>query len=63
MRERVRNVLVGICTIGALGGAALLLFLFGEIEPFLSPRWSIQVAMNVIMASMMHDSASTVIVK
>lgn len=46
MRERVRNVLVGICTIGALGGAALLLFLFGEIEPFLSPRWSIQVAMN-----------------
>lgn len=46
MRERIRNVLVGACTIGALGGASLLLFLFGEIEPFLTPRWSIQVAMN-----------------
>ncbi|MFN5497370.1 MAG: MlaD family protein [bacterium] len=46
MRERVRNVLVGACTIGGLGSAALLLFLFGEIEPFMTPRWSIQVAMN-----------------
>ena len=46
MRERVRNALVGICTIGGLGGAGLLLFLFGEIEPLLSDRWKIQVAMN-----------------
>ena len=46
MRERVRNVLVGVCTIGGLAGAGLLLFLFGEIKPFASPRWKIMVAMN-----------------
>lgn len=46
MRERVRNVLVGVCTIGGLAGGALLLFLFGEIKPFMSPRWKIKVAMN-----------------
>jgi phospholipid/cholesterol/gamma-HCH transport system substrate-binding protein len=46
MRERVRNVLVGLCTIGALAGGSTLLFLFGEIEPFLSERWKLQVAFN-----------------
>ena len=46
MRERVRNVLVGICTIGALGSAGAMLFLFGEIEPFFANRWQVQVALN-----------------
>lgn len=46
MRERVRNVMVGICTIGALAGGSALLFLFGEIEPFLAERWSMKVAFN-----------------
>ena len=46
MRERVRNVLVGVCTIGALGSAGAMLFLFGEIEPFFANRWQVQVALN-----------------
>jgi len=46
LRERVRNVLVGLCTIGALGSAGAMLFLFGEIEPFMASRWQMQVALN-----------------
>jgi phospholipid/cholesterol/gamma-HCH transport system substrate-binding protein len=46
MRERVRNILVGLCTIGALAGGASLLFFFGEIEPFFTRRWPLQVAFN-----------------
>jgi len=46
LREQVRNIMVGLCTIGALGSGAALLFLFGEIEPFLKQRWAIKVAMN-----------------
>lgn len=46
MRERVRNVMVGICTIGAVGAASALLFLFGEIEPMLASRWQLKVAFN-----------------
>jgi phospholipid/cholesterol/gamma-HCH transport system substrate-binding protein len=46
VRERVRNVMVGLCTIGALGGGAALLFLFGEIEPFMAKRWPMKVAFN-----------------
>lgn len=46
MRERVRNVLVGLCAIGALVGGAGLLFFFGELEPFFARRWPLQVAFN-----------------
>ncbi len=46
MRERVRNVLVGLCAIGALVGGAGLLFFFGELEPFFARRWPVQVAFN-----------------
>jgi phospholipid/cholesterol/gamma-HCH transport system substrate-binding protein len=46
VRERVRNVLVGVCTIGALAGGAGLLFFFGELEPFFARRWQLQVAFN-----------------
>ena len=46
MRERVRNVMVGLCTIGAVGAASALLFLFGEIEPMLASRWQLKVAFN-----------------
>jgi len=46
MRERYRNLAVGIFTLGALGGGATLLFLFGEIEPLMEQRWTMQVAFN-----------------
>jgi phospholipid/cholesterol/gamma-HCH transport system substrate-binding protein len=46
MRERVRNVMVGLCAIGALTGGAGLLFFFGELEPFFTSRWQLQVAFN-----------------
>jgi len=46
VRERVRNVMVGICTIGALASGGALLFLFGELEPFFSERWPMKVAFN-----------------
>lgn len=46
MRERVRNVMVGLCTIGALGSLAALLFLFGEFEPMFAQRWQMKVAFN-----------------
>ena len=46
MRERVRNIMVGVCTIGALGAGGALLFLFGEIEPMLAKRWQLKVAFN-----------------
>jgi len=46
MRERVRNIMVGVCTIGALGAGSALLFLFGEIEPMLTRRWQLKVAFN-----------------
>ena len=46
MRERVRNVLVGLCTIGGLAGITGLLFFFGELEPIFTRRWQLQVAFN-----------------
>lgn len=46
MRERTRNALVGLCTIGALGGGAALLFFFGELEPAFARRWPLEVAFN-----------------
>lgn len=46
MRERMRNVLVGLCSVGALGAASALLFLFGEIEPMLAKRWRLEVELN-----------------
>jgi phospholipid/cholesterol/gamma-HCH transport system substrate-binding protein len=46
MRERVRNVLVGACAIGAIGSASALLFLFGEIESVFVSRWPVEVAFN-----------------
>lgn len=46
MRDQLRNVVIGICTIGALAGAGALLFLFGEIEPYFSGRWTMKVALN-----------------
>ena len=46
MSERVRNIMVGVCTIGALGAGGALLFLFGEIEPMLAKRWQLKVAFN-----------------
>lgn len=46
MRERVRNIMVGVCTIGALGAGGALLFLFGEIEPLFAQRWELKVAFN-----------------
>ena len=46
MRERARNILVGVCTVGALGAGAALLFLFGEIEPLFTRRWELEVLFN-----------------
>lgn len=46
MRERVRNIMVGACTVGALGAGSALLFLFGEIEPMFARRWHLKVAFN-----------------
>lgn len=46
MRERVRNVLVGVCTVGALTAGATLFFLFGEIAPLFQRRWMLDVALN-----------------
>ncbi len=46
MRERVRNIMVGVCTIGGFGALGSLLFLFGEIEPMLAQRWPLKVAFN-----------------
>lgn len=43
MRERVRNVLVGACMIGALAAAGTLLFLFGELGSLVERNWSLQV--------------------
>ena len=46
MRERVRNLLVGACAIGAIGSASALLFFFGEIESVFVSRWPVEVAFN-----------------
>jgi phospholipid/cholesterol/gamma-HCH transport system substrate-binding protein len=46
MRERVRNVLVGACTVGALAAGATLFFLFGEIAPLFQRRWTLEVVLN-----------------
>ena len=46
MTERARNIMVGLCTVGALGAGAALLFLFGEIEPMLAQRWQLEVLFN-----------------
>ena len=46
MNERGRNFLVGVCAAGALASAAVLLFLFGEIEPLFRSRWPLEVALN-----------------
>jgi len=43
MRERVRNILVGACSIGALGAAATLLFLFGELGSLAERSWPVRV--------------------
>jgi len=43
MRERVRNVLVGACMIGALAAAGTLLFLFGELGSLVERDWRVQV--------------------
>ena len=43
MREGVRNFLVGITSIVALLGLAYLLFLFGELDAWVHPRYSILV--------------------
>lgn len=43
MRERVRNVLVGACMMGALAAAATLLFLFGELGSLVERNWRLQV--------------------
>ncbi|MFM1804824.1 MAG: hypothetical protein RL136_1703 [Planctomycetota bacterium] len=46
MRERTRNIMVGVCTIGGLASLGALLFLFGEIEPLFTQRWTLKVAFN-----------------
>jgi phospholipid/cholesterol/gamma-HCH transport system substrate-binding protein len=46
MRERMRNALVGLCAIGAIGGGSALLFFFGELEPAFASRWPLEVAFN-----------------
>lgn len=46
MRERYRNLAVGVFSLGALAAAASLLFLFGELEPLVEKRWQMQVAFN-----------------
>ncbi len=46
MRERSRNVMVGLCTIGGLAGLTALLFFFGELEPIFTRRWPLHVAFN-----------------
>lgn len=43
MRERVRNILVGACAIGALGSAATMLFLFGELGALAERTWTVRV--------------------
>jgi len=45
MRERVRNILVGTCMIGALAAGSTLLFLFGELGSLVERNWSLDVRM------------------
>lgn len=43
IRERVRNLLVGLVTIGAGGGLVALMLLFGELDAFVRPRYAITI--------------------
>ena len=46
MREGTRNFLVGLVSIIALVGLAVLLFLFGELKPIFRPEYPITVNLN-----------------
>lgn len=46
MSGRIRNFLIGLTTIVAIGGLTLLLFLFGELQAVLNPRYVLTINTN-----------------